>query len=113
MNRAEYVAQTNVALARTVRAMIVFGWPAAMLQLGIVAAMFILAGSDPASMPVFFAVALPVSIILCAAVFVAIGKSFARSSPVCSSCGQSLKLLKRRRAVHSGCCPNCHAKLFH
>jgi hypothetical protein len=74
--------------------------------------MFSLVKSEPTQLPRFFAIALP----LCTASIVAwalyIGRTFARNSPACPSCGRHVRMLQRRRVFTNGKCTYCNGQIF-
>jgi hypothetical protein len=111
MTRREYVIQILGAHMAMRRAALMAGLPVAILSTGATVWMFLLAKSDPTKFPQFAAFALPICLAAMVAHSLYIGRTFARTSPVCPSCSRHVRILQRRRVWASGKCVYCNGQI--
>jgi hypothetical protein len=107
MTRREYFIQILGAHVAMRRAALMAGLPVAILSTGATVWMYLLVKSDPNKFPQFAAFALPICLVVMVALFLYVGKTFARTSPVCPSCSRHVRILQRRRVWASGQCVYC------
>ena len=112
MTKSEFEAQIRIARVATRKAMISRALLVNAALLIPVIGMFWLLNTNPSQLPVFFAVALPLSTIVIVWWAYFIGKVFRRDSVQCSSCSRYVGALQWRKVLASGKCSNCDSQLF-
>ena len=112
MDKLTYCRQVNTGLRHVIRWITTYGMLLSVVQLTVVVLMFVILYLYPQELPYYFAIALPVSIAVAVIFIIAMGKTFKRYAPPCSSCHKPIGVFNKRRAIATGLCPYCQATLF-
>lgn len=112
MTKREYVTQVAVASSAMRRGMLRTSLTASVPLFGLVILMLYFTFNYPALLMWFFAIALPLCLIVEGVCWANVGRAFRSNSPACSFCGRHVGILQVRRVLKSGNCGYCENRIF-